>query len=80
MTTIAPRQADTPVDQPAEAEIPPVVLLTLRTYRIGVDGKVTDEQPRREITSAQDLPPIGSAWDWPPCQCPTHAPGLHQPV
>ncbi|MEU4095534.1 hypothetical protein [Streptomyces sp. NPDC026673] len=56
----------------------PKVLMTLRTYRRGVDGQVLDQTPVREITSAQNLAPLGSAWHWPPCQCPRHARNLHR--
>ncbi|MDX3214583.1 hypothetical protein PV318_03355 [Streptomyces sp. ME02-6991-2B] len=48
---------------------PPAVLMTLRTYRRGVDGEVVDESPRREITSAQNPAPLLSS-QWPLCECP----------
>ncbi|MGW3246622.1 hypothetical protein [Streptomyces sp. NPDC001070] len=78
MTTTAPEPTEAADEQPAEARLPTIVLMTLRTYRVGPDGKVTDEQPLREITSAQNLAPLASPWAWPPCQCPRHAPGRHR--
>lgn len=67
--------ADLPAIARTPAAQPPDVLLTLRTYRRGVDGEVVDESPLREITGAQHLPPLPNLTAWPPCECPRCMPG-----
>lgn len=72
MTATAAEPGRTAVEQP------PMVLMTLRAYRVLPDGTRVEQAPRREVTSAQNLAPMASAWAWPPCECPRHMPGRHR--